>query len=90
MGTQFAHVSIACKDMATIEDFYSKHFGFRRARLIPLGDDISGIGGPVRVRGPARRDGVLSRRQARLPGDLIGLGIGLVIAALVSSDPMRK
>lgn len=39
MALQFAHVSIACRDMATIEKFYAKHFGFRRARLIPLGDD---------------------------------------------------
>jgi glyoxylase I family protein len=39
MALRFAHVSIACQDMATIETFYSKHFGFKRARLIPLGDD---------------------------------------------------
>jgi glyoxylase I family protein len=36
---KFAHVSMACKDMETIERFYSKHFDFKRARVIPLGDD---------------------------------------------------
>jgi glyoxylase I family protein len=36
---KFAHVSIACNDMGTIERFYTKHFGFKRARVIPLGDD---------------------------------------------------
>lgn len=35
---RFAHVSLSCKDPIAIEKFYSKHFGFRRARVIPLGD----------------------------------------------------
>jgi len=34
----FHHVAISCKDMAKTERFYSDHFGFRRARVIPLGD----------------------------------------------------
>jgi glyoxylase I family protein len=35
--TTFAHVGITCKDPATIERFYTKYFGFKRARFIPLG-----------------------------------------------------
>ena len=37
--TTFAHVALNCRDMATIEQFYTKHFGFRRARVIDLGED---------------------------------------------------
>jgi glyoxylase I family protein len=37
--TNFAHVGITCKDTATIERFYTKYFGFKRARLIPLSAD---------------------------------------------------
>lgn len=37
--TNFAHVGITCKDPATIERFYTKCFGFKRARFIPLGVD---------------------------------------------------
>lgn len=35
----FAHMGLNCKDMAVTEEFYCKHFGFSRARMIPLGDD---------------------------------------------------
>ncbi|MCW5205385.1 VOC family protein [Desulfobulbus sp. F5] len=35
---RFNHVGIACKDMAVIERFYCRHFGFRRARVVPVGD----------------------------------------------------
>lgn len=31
------HVGMVCADMAATERFYSKHFGFRRARVAPLG-----------------------------------------------------
>ncbi len=34
----FHHIAIACKDMSTIEQFYATHFGFKRARVIPLED----------------------------------------------------
>jgi len=34
----FSHVALACKDISVIERFYSRHFGFVRARFIPLGD----------------------------------------------------
>ncbi len=32
----FHHVALNCKDMAVTERFYSKHFGFERARVLPL------------------------------------------------------
>lgn len=35
----YAHMGLNCKDMAVTEAFYCKHFGFRRARAIPLGED---------------------------------------------------
>jgi glyoxylase I family protein len=35
----FSHVAIACKDPLATERFYSKYFGFERARVIPLGTD---------------------------------------------------
>lgn len=34
----FHHMAIACKDPVAIERFYTQHFGFRRARVIPVGD----------------------------------------------------
>ena len=38
MASEFHHMGVVCKDMAATERFYSTHFGFRRARVIPLGD----------------------------------------------------
>ncbi len=38
MGTAFHHMAIACNDPLVVEKFYSDHFGFRRARVVPLGD----------------------------------------------------
>jgi glyoxylase I family protein len=35
----FSHVAISCKDPLASERFYSKYFGFKRARVIPLGED---------------------------------------------------
>lgn len=35
----FSHISIACKDPIAVERFYTKHLGFRRARVVPVGDD---------------------------------------------------
>jgi len=35
----FSHISINCKDPIAVERFYTKHFGFKRARVIPIGDD---------------------------------------------------
>jgi glyoxylase I family protein len=32
----FHHVAISCRDLKVTEQFYSKHFGFTRARAIPL------------------------------------------------------
>jgi glyoxylase I family protein len=33
----FNHIALSCGDLKRTEAFYSKHFGFRRARTIPLG-----------------------------------------------------
>ena len=35
----FHHMAIACDDPIRVERFYTKYFGFQRARLIPLGDN---------------------------------------------------
>ena len=34
----FSHVAISCKDPIATEQFYTKYFGFQRARVIPLGE----------------------------------------------------
>jgi glyoxylase I family protein len=34
----FHHVAISCADPNATEHFYSRHFGFERARVIPLGE----------------------------------------------------
>jgi len=31
-------MGVVCQDMAVTERFYTKHFGFRRARVVPLGE----------------------------------------------------
>lgn len=36
---EFSHIALSCKDPLAVERFYTTHFGFRRARVIPLGDD---------------------------------------------------
>ncbi|MGK3963984.1 VOC family protein [Sorangium sp. So ce118] len=36
--TRFIHVAINCKDPLEVERFYTKHFGFQRARVCDLGD----------------------------------------------------
>ena len=35
---RFSHVALSCGDRAAVERFYTKHFGFKRARVI--GDDV--------------------------------------------------
>lgn len=35
----FSHIALTCKDPIAVEQFYTKHFGFTRARVIPLGAD---------------------------------------------------
>jgi len=35
----FSHVALACRDPLATERFYTAHFGFRCARVIPLGQD---------------------------------------------------
>ena len=34
----YSHVGIACQNPLVIERFYAKYFGFKRARVVPLGD----------------------------------------------------
>jgi glyoxylase I family protein len=34
----YHHMGISCSDMRATERFYTKYFGFRRARVVPLGD----------------------------------------------------
>lgn len=34
----FSHIALNCKDPIAVEKFYTRHFGFKRARVIPLGD----------------------------------------------------
>jgi glyoxylase I family protein len=34
----FSHVALNCQDPATVERFYARHFGFRRARVVSLPD----------------------------------------------------
>ncbi|MFC1511609.1 VOC family protein [Candidatus Latescibacterota bacterium] len=36
---KFAHIGISCIDPIATEKFYTKHFGFRRARVIGEGSD---------------------------------------------------
>lgn len=35
---RFHHVSLNCRDPIAIERFYTKHFGFKRARVVQLPD----------------------------------------------------
>ncbi len=35
-GFRFHHMAIMCKDPLALERFYTKHFGFERARVVPL------------------------------------------------------
>jgi glyoxylase I family protein len=39
MKIGYSHVALACFDPIATEQFYTKHFGFRRARVIPLGEE---------------------------------------------------
>jgi glyoxylase I family protein len=39
MDASFFHLALTVKDLPRFEAFYAKHFGFRRARVISLGDD---------------------------------------------------
>ena len=39
MKAAFFHLALTVKNLARFESFYATHFGFRRARVISLGDD---------------------------------------------------
>ena len=34
---KFSHIALNCKDPIAVEQFYTRHFGFKRARVISLG-----------------------------------------------------
>jgi len=36
MPVKFAHMGLNCKDPIAVERFYTKYFGFKRARFIPV------------------------------------------------------
>lgn len=36
---RFSHVALSCADPAAVERFYTRHFGFTRGRVVPLGGD---------------------------------------------------
>lgn len=36
--TKFLHIGVTCKDPVCFEEFYSKHFGFTRARTVVMSD----------------------------------------------------
>jgi glyoxylase I family protein len=38
ISTSFAHVALNCQNLEATENFYTKHFGFRRARVVELPD----------------------------------------------------
>lgn len=38
MSTAYSHIGVACKDPIATEKWYTKYFGFKRARVIPLGE----------------------------------------------------
>ena len=38
-GLVYHHMALNCTDPAAIEHFYTKHFGFRRARVVALGEE---------------------------------------------------
>lgn len=38
VATQYHHIAISCRDPIATERFYTGHFGFRRTRVIPLGE----------------------------------------------------
>jgi glyoxylase I family protein len=38
VALEFHHMGVMCADTAATEWFYTKHFGFSRARVVPLGE----------------------------------------------------
>ncbi|MEM7738199.1 MAG: VOC family protein [Deinococcota bacterium] len=39
MKVAFSHIGLNCKDMAVTEAFYTKTFGFKRARVFEIGEN---------------------------------------------------
>jgi glyoxylase I family protein len=66
---RFSHIAIACKDPIALERFYTRYFGFKRARVIPLGDEqivFSKLGNVYLEIFQAREDSPV--RPARMDG----------------------
>ena len=38
MAVKYSHAGLSCRDLAATERFYTKHLGFRRARVVKVGD----------------------------------------------------
>ena len=38
MALKFSHVALSCRDLAETERFYTAHFGYRRARVVKVGE----------------------------------------------------
>src|SRR5689334_3081385 len=36
---KFSHIALNCRNPLATEEFYTRYFGFRRARVIPLGQE---------------------------------------------------
>jgi len=36
---RFSHMALSCKDPLAVERFYTKHFGFKRARVVRVDED---------------------------------------------------
>ena len=39
VSQKFAHIGLSCRNPIVTEEFYTRHFGFRRARVVGAGDD---------------------------------------------------
>ena len=39
VSVTFAHMGLSCKDPIAVERFYTKYFGFKHARVIPVSED---------------------------------------------------
>jgi len=65
---RFHHISLTCQDPIAVERFYTKHFGFMRARVVPLGDRqivfLRGAG--IRLSCSRRRRIGQSRRRSEM------------------------
>ena len=69
---RYAHTGLTCADLAATELFYTKHFGFRRARVVDLGGRRR-IGDRVAKRADRKVGALRQQHDLRLRlGDLAG------------------